>query len=368
MLHIDLPSDEDLRWLASLTIDPTISIYLPTTPVTPDAQADRIAFRNLYRDALDAIRATGLRKPHIDAIEEQLDDLVDDDDFWAHQANGLAVFATERGMRTYRLPDSVAPSMHVGTQPFLKPLIEVAKSPRAYLVLALSADDARLLEVTGDGLVERVRVEGMPTSASDHARKASINDRSHSGRLVGDEGKAVHLRAYVRAVDAAVRPLLHGQAEPLVLVATDPLAQMFRSVSTYPHLLDEGVSLSADHEKDAAVAAHAAPVVAKHYADEDTALLDLLKERQNTGRSALEAQGISRAAVQGAIDTLLIDTSVDIAGDIAEDGTIVASDRIGGVTEALTRLVLAGGGTVRHVDAALLPADTPAAAILRWAV
>lgn len=368
MWHVDLPTDEDLRWLASLTIDPTISIYLPTTPVTPDAQADRIAFHNLYRDALDTIRETGLRKPHIDAIEEQLDDLVDDDEFWAHQANGLAVFATELGMRTYRLPEAVGPSMHVGAQPFLKPLIEVAKSPRAYLALALSADDARLLEVSGDGIVERIRVANMPTSASDHAGKASINDRSHSGRLVGDEGKNVHLRSYVRAVDAALRPLLHGTDEPLVLVSTDPLTQMFRSVNTYPQLLDDGISLSADHETDDAVAALAAPVVAAHVDTQTAGLLSLLTERQSTGRAAVEASGVARAAVQGAIDVLFVDTTVDIPGDIADDGTIVASERLGGVTEAAVRRVLATGGTVRHIDASRLPGGNPAAAILRWAV
>ena len=280
---------------------------------------------------------------------------------------GLAVFAAESGVVTFRLAEPVGPSAHAGHRALLAPLVAAAATPRAFLVLDLSADGARLLDCAGDGTASAVRVDGMPKSAADHAGKASINDRSMSGRLVGDEGRNVHLRSYARAVNSAVRPLLHGEGEPLILVATEPLATMFREVSTYPYLLDTGVSLSADHEDDAAVARLAAPIAAEAVASATTALIELLTQRHEAGRAALDASTVARAAVQGAIDTLLLDTTVDLPGAVNDDGTLAATGGAGGIAEDLVRLVLASGGTVRHVDASRLPGDTPVAAILRWA-
>lgn len=367
MLHVDQPTDDDLRRMAAFGGTATVSVYLPTTPVTADAEADRITFVNLAREALDAVVAGDPPRGVVEAISLHLDDLADDDDFWAHQAYGLAVFAAESGVVTFRLAEPVGPSAHAGHRALLAPLVAAAATPRAFLVLDLSADGARLLDCAGDGTASGVRVDGMPKSAADHAGKASINDRSMSGRLVGDEGRNVHLRSYARAVDSAVRPLLHGEGEPLILVATEPLATMFREVSTYPYLLDTGVSLSADHEDDAAVARLAAPIAAEAVASATTALIELLTQRHEAGRAALDASTVARAAVQGAIDTLLLDTTVDLPGAVNDDGTLAATGGAGGIAEDLVRLVLASGGTVRHVDASRLPGDTPVAAILRWA-
>lgn len=367
MLHIDLPTDDDLRQLADAPDAPTVSVYLPTTPVTVSADADRIAFVNLAREGVDALRAAGVSAKDADAIAEDVDDLADDADFWAHQAHGLAVFVSPSATVTFRLPEPMAPAVYAGGRARLAPLVAAASSPRAFLVLDLSADGARLLESSGDGTGTRVPVADMPKSAADHAGKSNINDRSLSGRLVGDEGRNVHLRSYVRAVHAAVRPLLHGEREPLILVATEPLASMYRNVSTYPYLLDAGISLSADHEDDAAVARLAAPIAAEASDADTAALVDSLGSWQELGRAALEPTTVARAAVQGAVATLLIDTTVHLPGSVNDDGTVDPTGGPGGVGEDLVRLVLAMGGSVRHVASDRLPDAAPVAAILRWA-
>jgi len=40
-------------------------------------------------------------------IAEQLDDLVDDDEFWRFQAHSLAVCATPENLRTFRVPNAL---------------------------------------------------------------------------------------------------------------------------------------------------------------------------------------------------------------------------------------------------------------------
>lgn len=366
MLHVDLPTDDDLRQLADRPAAPTLTLYVPTTPLTNAADADRITFVNLAREGVESLRAAGVSKAAADAVAEQLDDLADDVHFWAHQAHGLAVIASPAGITTFRLPDPVGPVVYTGDRPRLAPLVAVATSPRAFLVLQLSADSARLLESVGDGTATRLAVPDMPISAADLAGKANINDRSLSGRLVGDEGRNVYLRSYARAVHSAVRPLLHGEREPLVLVATEPLASMYRGVSVYPNLLDATVSMSADHEDDAAIVRLAAASVAEATQAATTDLVASLSTWQEAGRAAFDTSTVARAAVQGAVDTLLIDTTVNLSGAVADDGSLAETGGAGGITEDLVRLVLATGGAVRHVASSVLPGGTSAAAILRW--
>ena len=51
MLYVDTPSISDMQALINHREPGCVSIYLPTTPLTKDAQADRIQLRNLTKDA-----------------------------------------------------------------------------------------------------------------------------------------------------------------------------------------------------------------------------------------------------------------------------------------------------------------------------
>jgi hypothetical protein len=47
-------------------------------------------------------------------IREPLDELADDDDFWAEQARSLAVFAAPESLGTFRLPNRLTSEVEVG--------------------------------------------------------------------------------------------------------------------------------------------------------------------------------------------------------------------------------------------------------------
>jgi hypothetical protein len=79
MLHVDIPSRSDIQRLSAVRTPSCLSIYLPTTPITQDAQADRIALKNLLRQGLEQLTERGIAKRDRDAIDEALTDRVDDD-------------------------------------------------------------------------------------------------------------------------------------------------------------------------------------------------------------------------------------------------------------------------------------------------
>src|SRR5262245_57708420 len=188
-LHTDIPSRRQIERLLQARGEQLVSIYLPTSPITPKADAARIAFKNLAAEAVAAVRADGAGSAEREAIEGELDDLHDDLEFWAEQAHSLAVFADPRGLRSFRLPNRLTAAVQVADRYYVKPLLRTVTFPQTAFVLALAEGSVRLLEVTPDLPSFEVRVPDLPSDAADAAGKASITDRSPARRLQGTEGR-----------------------------------------------------------------------------------------------------------------------------------------------------------------------------------
>ncbi len=367
MWHVDIPSESELRLLASISAPAVVSIYLPTTPISKDAAADAIVLRNLTHEAMAEVRKRpDLPRGDDEYIEEQLLDLVDDEEFWAHQSHGLGVITTADGQWTFRLPHRPTAQVHVDDKAHLLQLISATAAQDAH-VLCLSEGAVRLVDVGSDLPPKEVRVADLPSDAASAVGKSSINDRSPSGRLVGSEGKRVRIRQYARAVDDALMPLLRGDERPLVLVATQPINSIFRQVCSAPTLLAQGVEANPDKWSLTEIADAVRPVLAGHQADTDAALAKLVEERRGQRRSTNDLSDIARAATISAVATLVLDREYEERGTIGDDGTLTLDPDGPPLAEELARRVVAHGGRVMALPADRLPGGAPITAVLRYA-
>jgi hypothetical protein len=70
MLHIDIPTVAEFKALAAVRSDACVSIYVPTSPLSDHARANRIAFEDLAKDALAQLKEAKLDKRRIEPIVE----------------------------------------------------------------------------------------------------------------------------------------------------------------------------------------------------------------------------------------------------------------------------------------------------------
>ncbi|HET7588878.1 MAG TPA: hypothetical protein VFK14_01650 [Solirubrobacterales bacterium] len=372
-LHTDIPSRRQIERLLQARGDRLVSIYLPTSPITPEADAARIAFKNLAAEAVAELRESGAGAAEREAIEQALEDLHDDPGFWAEQAHSLAVFADPQRLRSFRLPNRLTAAVQVADRYYVKPLLRTVTFPQTAFVLALAEGSVRLLEVTPDLPTFELGVPDLPSDAADAAGKASITDRSPSRRLQGTEGRKTLVRNYARAVDRALRAVLAGRDVPLILAASEPVDAIFRSVNSYPHLADRSLPGSPEAATDAELGEAARKVLDELYADRLRGLAEEFEQRSAAGLTAVEINDLGRAATFGAVETLFADIDAELAGTIdGESGAVSLDDveRAGdyGVVDELCRRVILAGGTVLAVRAADVPGGGPAAAILRYPV
>src|SRR5262247_960018 len=322
MLHVDIPSRSDIEHLISVRAPGCVSIYLRTTPITQEARKDRIELKNLGRTGLEQLRATDADKRAVASIGEAIDDLADDDEFWRFQANSLAVFAMPESTRTFRLPNRLEPLVEVSDRFHVKPLLRSMTVPQTAFVLALAQGSVRIVEVSADLPAFAVSVEGMPKDAASAVGKASILDRSPSGRIQGAEGQKVRLRQYARQVDSALRDLLGGRETPLILAATAPLDSIFRSVNSYPHLVADGISGNPETLSDADLAQASRRVLDALFRAELEKFGVLFESRSAQGRATTDIAHAARAATVGAVAILLVAIDEVVPGRIDDDGRV----------------------------------------------
>ncbi|MDD7971177.1 hypothetical protein [Roseinatronobacter alkalisoli] len=373
MLYVDIPTPSEISQLVARRGEAMISIYLQTTPETQHIDAARTRLKQLTNDAVAQLEEVGVAKRTIWPIEELLHDLVDDDDFWRVQANSLAIFVTPDSLRSYRLPNHLSETAQVSDRFHIKPLLRAVSMPQHAFVLALAENELRVVELLGDQPAQEIRVPDLPKDAASVAGTANVNSRSYSGRQGGGEGQKHHLRQYCRAIDAAMRPLLAGRHEPLILAATEPLLSMYRSINSYPHLADAAITTSPVRVPAHDLGAEARGIVDGINAASVAEFGALYSARENDGRATTQVARAARAATFGAVETLLVDIDTvlpgvvdETTGEISFDDTQSAVSY--GVIDEIAGRVIANGGKVIAVRRADIPQEAELAAVLRYAI
>lgn len=374
MLHVDIPTLPEIQKLFAQRNRASVSIYLETTPRTQHIGEAGIVLSNLIREADSQLEAAGIEKRERWAIVEQLEEVSSDEGFWKYQANSLAIFATPHSHRSYRLPNHLTPMVQVADRFHLKPLMRAVSVEQHAFVLALAENEVRLIEVFGDMPAAEVRVPDMPKDAASAVGTATVNTRSHqSGRQHGSEGQKAHLRKFCRMVDAALRPLLSGRHEPLILAATEPLLSIYSSVNSYPEFASQAIETSPARILEQELAEAARPILDARHAGSIEDFRALFSERESDGRATTDVAAAARAATFGAIETLVVDIDEVVTGRIDEQtGEVHFADEESadsyGIVDEIAGRTLAMGGRVIGERREDIPGGGSLAAVLRYPV
>jgi hypothetical protein len=371
ILPADIPTRDQLERLLAAREPSSVSIYLPTSPASR-GQAERIELKNLAAEASRKLERAGAARADIAAIEDELADLVDDDEFWRYQARSLALLLTPTTSTTFRLANNLVALVEVSDRFHLKPLLRAVTFPHTAFVLALSQNGVRLLEIAAELEPAQIRVPDLPKDVASAVGKSSIRDRAPSGRIQGSEGQKTRMRQYARQIDQALRPLLNGLDLPLILAVAEPMDAIYRSVNNYPHLLGTSLPGNPDTSSDAELAERARRLLDDLYAAELRAIHETYALRAAQRRASGDVADVARAATHGLVDTVLVDIDEVVPGRVDEETGAISSGGTEdgdsyGVVDEIARRVWLSGGRVLAVRRDDIPGNGSLAAILRYA-
>jgi hypothetical protein len=158
----------------------------------------------------------------------------------------------------------------------------------------------------------------------------------------------------------------------MILAAAEPIDSIYRSVNSYPHLLDASLAGNPDTSTDAELTERARGLLDDVYAAELGSIHETYALRASQRRASTDIADVARAATFGLVDTVLVDIDEVVPGRVDEETGAIASDGNGdavnyGVVDEIARRVWLNGGKVFAVRRDDIPGSGSVAAILRYA-
>lgn len=364
---------------------PCLSLYQPTHRQHPENQQDPIRFRNLVKE----MKASLLQKYPTREIQPLLapfQALADDQEFWNHILDGLAVLGTSAMFRVYKLQRTVAELVVVADSFHTKPLMRILQSADRYQILGLNRREVRLFEGNRDALDEIDLVPGVPRTIT-AALGSESDGRERATRTYGPAGPGATTRhgmdskqdamdndieRFFHAVDRAV--LEHHSRPsglPLLLAALPEHHHLFRKVSHNPLLAAEAIDIHPDALSIDTLRERAWQLVQPYYTKRLAGLIEAFGAAKSKDFGASDLAQVAEAVVAGRIATLLIEADREISGAIdATTGAITLDDLsnpdVDDLLDDLGERVLKMRGEVVIVPTGQMPTRTGIAAIYRF--
>lgn len=310
-----LPSGE-LEKLVEERLGPCVSIFLPTHRSGTETQQDLIRLKNLLGEAGEDLLAKGLRSTEANQILEPARELLADNVFWRHQSDGLAVFLSRDNFRSYRLPLHFEELAVVADRYHVKPVLPLLTGDGQFYVLALSQNEVRLLRATRHSIGE-VELVDVPESLADALKHDDPEKQLqfHTGTSGGRGGRAAIFHGheadlkdailrYFHQIDRGVRRVLKGSQALLVLAGVGYLLPIYREASTYPQLLEAGVTGNPEGLSEEEVHREAWTVVRPHFLKARREAVARYEQLAGTGRTSNDLREVVPAAYYGRVSVL----------------------------------------------------------------
>lgn len=317
MTRFELPDVSDLVRLGERH-EYAITVYAETAPGPNERDKSQLTAKSAVDRALRTIREAGARH----AVEAQLRSRwaeIAEADLWRSLSRSVAIFIADDFHEVYVLPNALESQLQVGNYFDIGQLVRAVTTPQAAYALTLSADGWNLWRATATTRAQEFELTGeYARDVAEATNRATVRDRGHVRRLVGDEGKKVLLETYAKRVAEAVDSEL-GQADPsqtrpLFLFAADPLLDMYQRIDQKRRIV--AVPGAADELRPDQIDTAIRRSLGGLNAARANALVENLADGLNKGLVATDLGDIARAATAGAVDTLVYDFTVDILGSM----------------------------------------------------
>jgi uncharacterized protein YeaO (DUF488 family) len=308
---------DDLKALASITGDPCVSILMRTHRSGREVQQGPIRLKNLLNEASEKLKAAG----HDDSILDGLDSKPNENEFWQHQGEGLAIYLTPGECRMFRLNRTVDEKVCVGESFFVQPLIRQSNSGGEYFVLSLSWEEANLFRATGESL-SVVETTALPARFDDlvlpRDPEESLQNTSHRsvgntpgtstamfhGQGEGEDKIEADRDQYLSLVGDEVAGAIYNTGLPLLLVATSEVTGHFEA-TTKVHV-DAKVDGSPSEWTSDELREHAHQAIAPQLKAEHSEFGERFGTAMANSKASDDLDEVLKAAKAGRVDSLIV--------------------------------------------------------------
>jgi hypothetical protein len=382
---MELHTKELIQELLAVDQGPFLSLYMSAGRTHSENLKNPIRFKNLVSELEESL----LQKYSINEVKEYLEPmeaLINDNDVWNYTKDGVAVFSA-KGM-FIELHKSVEELAMVADSFHTKPLWQYLQSLDQFHLLGLTLHDIKLFEGNRHSLTEVELTSDTPKTITE-ALGDELTDKhsttaSYGG--TGGESTAMHhghggkkeetekdAERYFRVVADAIYEHYSKPTEwPLILAALPEHHNLFQKVNKNPLLLSNGIAINPSSVSSDQLAKMAWNIMEPEYNLKLDSLVDRFEQARANGKGSDDYKEVAVAAVEGRVDTLIVEADLIIPVRITNLVTgntqkkKLKNPRVDDLLDDMGELVLKMGGQVMVLPTEKMPSDKGLAAIFRY--
>lgn len=378
---------EIIQDLLSVEQDVCLSLYMPTHRRHPEKQQNPIRYKNLVRQMEESLMkkfAPAEVQKHLEPMES----LIGDNDLWNHTLSGLAVFSARGVFEVLGLHEPVNELAIVADSFHTKPLRQYLQSADHFHVLTINQHDYRLYEGNRHSLTEVELGEDLPKNMVEALGEELTGKQSP----IGSYGSTQRGTASIHGLGGDRKDEMEKDAErffrmianaieenyskptgwPLMLAALPEHHSLFHKVSKNPYLLKEGIQINPNALSIEQLTAMAWQIMEPEYLNKLDRMVNHFQQAKAHGKGSDDIDDIAVAAVEGRVDTLLVEADRLIAARVTNltTGNIQRRDlenpKIDDLLDDMSELVTKMGGQVTVLPPEKMPSESGLAAIFRY--
>lgn len=369
---MELLTQELIQELLSADQSPCLSLYMQTHRRHPENLQDIILYKNLVNQMEESL----MQKYSAAEVQKHLEPLralAIDNTIWDHALDGLAVFSAEGLFKVVGLHKSVEDLAMVADSFHTKPLRQYLQSLDHFHVLGLTLSDVRLFEGTHHSLNEVDLTADTPKTIiealDDDLSEKNTKIASYVKKMETEKDNERYFRSVGKAIyEQYSKPL----GWPLILAALPEHHNLFQQVNKNPLLLSKGISINPSSVSLEKLAEMAWEIMEPEYNQSLDLLVSKFEQARANGKGSDNYKEVAVAAVEGRVDTLIVEADRIIPVRITNlvTGNTQKKDltnpKVDDLLDDLGELVIKMGGHVMVLPTNKMPSETGVAGIFRY--
>jgi hypothetical protein len=385
---MDIINTEEIKSLATYKGPYCTSIYIPTHVSGKETYEgeDIIRFKNIIQKVEGQLLEFGMKKRDVDTMLEKPKALINDSGFWRKQSEGLAVFISKEHFKYYKIPLSFEPVHYINSKFHLKPILPLFFTNGNFYLLALSKDAVKFFHCTRhtiskidledlvpQGMEEALMYDDPKSTLQHHSGQGGTANAMFHGQGGGRDVQKTDIARYLNVVDEGLMKIIKGDRTPMVIAAVDYLIPIYKSVSKYANIMEDGVLGNPEHTDENDLHAGAWEIVESYFMRNQRKALNNYRENGDASLVTASPDRIIPAAYYKQINQLFILRNAVIWGNFNESKgalTIRNTYKEGDddlINEAAVHTFLNGGEVYELSEDEMPDEHSKLAAVLRFA-
>lgn len=334
-------NEKEFKKLANHKNEICVSIFIPTQRAGKEVleEKNKKHLHSEWTQIKKKLKENDVAESTIEEIGKPIQELLDNRDFWRHQSDGLAIFASSDYFKNFTIPVNFEAYHYISGEFYVKPLVPAMNGDGKFNILALQLEDVKLYEasrytitpvdiedLTPSRLEERVGYDYKEKALQFRTQGEGGDKTQFHGHGGSERDEKTEYKQFFRAVDQGIKDYLQKENLPLVVYCQDYLFPIYQDANTYNHLYEKVVPGNPNDTDIVGIQQRALDVFEPHLDKKRDEKIEKYKELSSTENTTSAVSDIIPAVYQGKVDTLFIENRAEVWGNYNEDEMKVEFD------------------------------------------